>query len=234
MKIDALQATTADGVTLRGEIVRGDDTWVVLLHDAGGDLDDWRPIRAGLARRGWTVLALDLRGHGGSDGEWVPERGLLDVDLGITVARRSNARHVAVVCSGIAGILALQAVERAWDQEMFELPDSLVLISPGPLDGEDPMTLRGRGLSRLFVHGAADPLADDTLALQRASIGWNVTVSYATAAHGAALVSELPRNVLDKIVAFLKEQRTLRGPGRRRWEERAARGGRSLPPAHSG
>ncbi len=220
MKIEALEATTADGVRLRGEIVPGDETWVVLVHDAGGDIDDWRPIRAGLARRGWTVLALDLRGHGGSDGDWSPDRGALDVDLGITLARRSGARHVAVVCAGLAGVLALQAVERAFAEESFELPDSLVLISPGPLDGADPMTLRGRGLSRLFVVGSADPLADDVHALQRATIGWNVTVSFPTAARGAALVAERSAHVLDKIVAFLKEQRALRGPGRRRYEER--------------
>jgi pimeloyl-ACP methyl ester carboxylesterase len=221
MKIEALEATTADAIRLRGEIVPGDETWVVLVHDEGGDIDDWRPIRAGLARRGWTVLALDLRGHGGSDGEWSADRGHLDVDLGITLARRSGARHVAVVCTGVGGVLALRAVERAWTEQSFELPDSLVLISPGPLDGADPMTLRGHGLSRLFVHGAADPLADDTLALQGASIGWNVTVSFATATHGAALVAELPENVIDKTVAFLREQRALRGPGLHRVEQRA-------------
>ena len=114
----------------------------------------------------------------------------------------------------------MQAVERAYPESSFELPDSLVLISPGPLDGADPMTLRGRGLSRLFVVGAADPHVGDAEALRRASIGWNVTVSFATAAHGAALVAELPTNVLDKVVAFVKEQRALRGPGRRRYEER--------------
>ena len=45
----------------------GDDTWVVLVHDVGDDIDVWRPLRVALAARGWSVLALDLRGHGGSD-----------------------------------------------------------------------------------------------------------------------------------------------------------------------
>jgi len=224
MQVEAVEATTADGVRLRGEVAPGDDTWVVLVHEPSGDIDDWRPIRTALVRRGWTVLAFDLRGHGGSDGEWSPERGKLDVDLGITLARRSGARHVSVVCLGYAGILALQAVERASVESSFELPDSLILISPGPVDGADPMTLRGRGLSRLFVYGAADPLADDVLVLQRASIGWNVAVSFATAAHGSALVATLPENLADKISAFLKEQRSLRGPGLVRFEAR-------LPPS---
>jgi pimeloyl-ACP methyl ester carboxylesterase len=220
VKVEALQATTADGITLRGEIVRGDDTWVVLVHDVGEDIDAWRPLRPGLARRGWTVLALDLRGHGGSDGEWAPERGDLDVDLGVTLARRLGARHVALVAAGCAGMLALRAVERAWPEESFELPDSLVLVSPGPLGELDPMALRGHGLSRLFLYGAQDPGAADVVRLQQASIGWNVSVTFATDARSGALVAEWPAHVLDKILSFLTEQRTLRGPGLVRAERR--------------
>ena len=69
MKVEAVQATTADGLTLRGELVRGSDVWICLVHDTGEDIDAWQSLRPGLVRKGWSVLALDLRGHGGSDGE---------------------------------------------------------------------------------------------------------------------------------------------------------------------
>jgi pimeloyl-ACP methyl ester carboxylesterase len=220
MKVEAVQATTADGITLRGELVRGSDVWICLVHDAGEDIDAWRPLRPGLARRGWSVLALDLRGHGGSDGEWTGERAELDVDLAVTLARRLGARHVCVVAAGSAGVAALRAVERALPQVTFELPDSLVLISPGPLEGADPLTLRGQGLPKLFVHGAKDPLAGDSEALRKASIGWTVGVTFGTAARGTELVAEWAPNVLDKIVGLLKEQSVLRGLGQARAELR--------------
>ena len=222
MTVEAVLATTADGFTLRGERVRGDGTWVVLVHDVGEDIDAWLPIRPGFVGSGWTVLALDLRGHGGSDGPdpWVPARGELDVDLGVTLARRGGARHVCVVAAGYGAVLALRAVERAREEEAFELPDSLVLFSPGPLDGADPMELRGGGLSRLMLYGAADPDRDDALALQRSAIGWQVAISFPTSARGTALAAERRVNVLDKIGGFLREQATLRGPGQARAEGR--------------
>jgi pimeloyl-ACP methyl ester carboxylesterase len=222
MRVEAVQATTADGLTLRGELVRGGEAWAVLVHDVGEDIDAWQPLRPGLVHFGCTTLALDLRGHGGSDGEWRPARAELDVDLAVTYARRLGARHVCVVAAGLGGILALQALERALPEEGFDLPDSLVLLSPGPLAGIDPMSLRGGGLSRLFLYGAGDPLAPDVLALQRATVGWNVAVSFATAARGTALAAEWLPNVRDKILSFLKEQVTLPGPGRARAERRAA------------
>ncbi len=223
MNVEALQATTADGITLRGEVVRGDGTFVVLVHDVGEDIDVWKPIRLGLVKRGWTVLAMDLRGHGGSDGDWSPERAELDVDLPVTLARRFGARHLAVMASGLGAVFTLKAVERAFPQELFELPDSLVLISPGPLDGLDPMELRAGGMSKLFIFGAKDPLAPDARALVKASIGWTVQTTYGTDARSGALIAARKRYILDKSIAFLNEQRTFRGQGLARFEAKLAK-----------
>jgi len=222
MKVEAVQATTADGLTLRGELVRGSDVWICLVHDTGEDIDAWQSLRPGLVRKGWSVLALDLRGHGGSDGESASGAGELDVDLAVTLARRLGGRHVSVVAAGRGAVEALRAVERALREPAFELPDSLVLVSAGPLDGADPLTLRGQGLPKLFVHGAKDPLAADAEALRRASIGWTVGVTFGTETRGTALVDERTANVLDKIVGLLKEQTRLRGLGEARAAERAA------------
>jgi pimeloyl-ACP methyl ester carboxylesterase len=221
MKIEPVHATTADGVTLRGELVRGGDVWICLVHDVGEDIDAWRPVRSGLARRGWSVLALDLRGHGGSDGEPAGTVTELDVDLVVTLARRLGARHVGLVAAGRGGIAALQAIERGLAEERLELPDSLVLISPGPLDGVDPMSLRGQGLPKLLLFGARDPLAADVQALQRASIGWTVAVSFGTESRGTGLAAEWPRNVVDKLGTFLGEQAATKGVGERRFLARS-------------
>jgi pimeloyl-ACP methyl ester carboxylesterase len=218
MKTEPIQATGADGLTLRGEIVRGDERWVVLVHDAGEDIDAWRALRPSFAARGWTVLALDLRGHGGSEGEWNAGDATSDVDLAVRLARRLGARHVSVTAAGLGAIVTLGAVRHALADPSRALPDSLVLLSPGPLDATDPMDLRGDGLPKLVFFGAKDPLRGDAEALTRASIGWTVAVSIATEARGTGLLGEWSAVVADKMGSFLTEQASLQGLGLTRWE----------------
>ena len=218
MKVEAVQATTADGLTLRGEIVRGSDRCAVLVHDAGEDIDAWHPLRPSLVARGWTVLAFDLRGHGGSDGVWNAEIAVLDVDLAVTLARRLGASHVSVTAAGAGGVVTLRTVARALADPLVALPDSLVLLSPGPLDGTDPMDLRGEGLPKLVFCGSKDPMRSDAEALTRASIGWTVAVSVATEAHGTGLLREWSAVVSDKMGSFLAEQGSVHGIGLTRWE----------------
>lgn len=223
MRVEAIEATTADGIRLRGELVRGDSTWCVLVHDEGEDIDAWRPLRRGLARLGWTVLAMDLRGHGGSDGMWNRARGALDVDLPVTLAWRSGASHVCLFGAGLGGLLALEATERALAEPSFALADSLVLVSPGPLGDADPMTLRGQGLAKLVIVGARDPGRADAESLVGASIGWTLGVTFGTELRGAALVEAFAENILDKVGSFLREQVALRGPGASRVQGAARR-----------
>jgi pimeloyl-ACP methyl ester carboxylesterase len=60
---------TDDGVTLAGWYAPpANGAAIVLLHGAGGSREDVRPYAAMLARHGYGVLALDLRGHGQSGG----------------------------------------------------------------------------------------------------------------------------------------------------------------------
>jgi pimeloyl-ACP methyl ester carboxylesterase len=215
--VRATSGTTADGVTLRGEIVPGGGAWAMLVHDAGEDLDVWWPLRDALAAEDWTVLAFDLRGHGGSDGDWDPVRAELDVDLGVTLARRNGAEHVTVVAGGASALITLRAFDRALAEPAFDLPDSLVLLSAGPLGDTDPMTLRGEGASKLYIMGGKDPVAEDARRLCKASIGWTLEVTVGGGDHGAALCSGASAvAVIDKVLGFLREQRTLPGPGAER------------------
>ncbi len=207
--------TTADGVVLRGEVRRGTTaTWLVMLHDAGGDLDEWRPLIDALEPEGWNVLALDLRGHGGSEGTWDAARAALDVDLAVNIARRSGAEHVAIVAAGSTGIAALESVARAVEDPSFALADSLVLLSPGPIGDADTARLRGEGLAMLVFSAAGEPHAADADALRRVSIGWTVGVSFAGDTGGTGFLSgPFATHIVDKTGTFVREQSAMIGPG---------------------
>ena len=51
------------GGTLRGHHFSVGETWAVLVHEEGDDLDAWRGLAAGLTGQGFSVLVFDLPGH---------------------------------------------------------------------------------------------------------------------------------------------------------------------------
>jgi pimeloyl-ACP methyl ester carboxylesterase len=219
MPADPVQATAPDGVVLRGELVRGGTTtWLVLLHDVDEDLDAWRPLRPRLHGTEWNLLALDLRGHGGSDGEWSAEDAPLDCLTGVRVARATGAEHVSLVAAGRSAVAALQATALALADPRLPLADSLVLLSPRGLDDADPAALRGEGLAMLLLHGALDPqAAEDAARLLRLAIGWSVSVSFGSELQGTALLQGPPaKHVADKMASFLRERAVVGGPGLKR------------------
>ncbi len=65
--------TTVDGLTVHaatgGVELAGDDPVVLLVHGAGMDSSVWSLQTRYLAYRGYRSVAVDLPGHGGSDGE---------------------------------------------------------------------------------------------------------------------------------------------------------------------
>jgi pimeloyl-ACP methyl ester carboxylesterase len=215
---EAVEATAADGTVVRGEMTAGPAaTWVVLVHADGGDIDDWRPLATALGREGWNLLALDLPGHGGSEGTWDAATGPDQVQLGVDFARSRGAMHVAVVAPCAGAMWALEAVARAIDDPGVALADSLVLLSPGPVGDADPDRIRGDGLAKAIISGAFAPGLEDAVTLLRASIGWTVAVRFPTDARGAAMLAgPLAVNVADKIAHFIREQAVLTGPGQHR------------------
>jgi len=69
-----IEIGVGDGV-IRGHEYTADGPPVVLVHEPGRDLDAWSPFAAWFANKGLKVIALDLPGHGLSDGDpgdWEP------------------------------------------------------------------------------------------------------------------------------------------------------------------
>ncbi len=210
-----VETAMPDGAVIRGEVTAGESTtWLVLVHQEGGDLDDWRPLNAELAQEEWNLLALDLPGHGGSEGEWDQTDGPDAVQAGIDYARAHGAGSVTVVAAGAGAMWALEAAARGLADPGRGLADCMVLISPGPIGDADPDRIRGDGMSKTILSGAFAPGNEDSVTLLQASIGWTVAVRFPSDASGTALLAGPHRvNVADKIAAFVREQSTLPGPG---------------------
>ncbi|MEE9276779.1 MAG: alpha/beta fold hydrolase [Dehalococcoidia bacterium] len=198
--------TAQDGVILRGSRAGAEDDWVVLIHDFGKDVRVWRAAHRFLQRRKFTRLAVNLRGHGSSEGQWDARLAARDVEAALNYARGQEARTVFVLAEGQGATAALAAAD-------CQPPDGLVLLSPGPLLGRDAKELRGNGVSKLFIVGSRQQAAHEaTMALRRWSIGWAATVYLPTEEQGAALLSGAYRSqALDQIAGFLHEQRHLAG-----------------------
>jgi pimeloyl-ACP methyl ester carboxylesterase len=190
----------AGGVALRGLWWPGDGLVAILLHAPGDDrdLDRWRPLIPYLLGIRASVLAVDLRGHGASDGDWTP--GTSNGDFASVVAFARARSRVAVVCA--EGASALDAVRAAETTVM----DGLALLSPSHPEGDSP---RGAGEPKLLIAGSFDELGASAVAsLRDASIGPARSVLVPTSESGIALLTgELAATCREQIVAFLNERR---------------------------
>ena len=80
-----IEVRTGSGVTVRGHELAAVGPPVVFLHEPGRDLDAWGPRTAEFAKKGFKVLALDLPGHGLSDGDeddWAAPMGEVIGEIG--------------------------------------------------------------------------------------------------------------------------------------------------------
>ena len=144
-----VEFVTDDAVTLRGECRGGDGGWVVLVHDLGSDLDCWNPFP-----QLWTwplsILAFDLRGHGGSDGISSPSSVQRDVVAATRFACAHGSAFVCVVAVGNSAVNALDVPDH-------DLADAYVLVSPNPDGvGTDLTRLRAPRAAKMVIVGSLD------------------------------------------------------------------------------
>ena len=58
---------TDDGIKISGDLYKGGDTAIILLHMYTATKQTWKDFAQELQQKGYTVLAIDFRGHGASD-----------------------------------------------------------------------------------------------------------------------------------------------------------------------
>lgn len=210
VRVHPVELAAADGVVLRGQLWGDGPDWIILLHERGEDrdLDVWRPLLPSIMAPERTVLTVDLRGHGASDGEWddtLPS--YADISVLVAFAQSSGAAWIALAGAG-------DSATRILEYSSASPIDASILLSPTYRDGQAP-TLRGRGEAKLFAVGSwSDRLSAGIRAgireARNRSIGWAMLVSMPTDAQGTDLLTgAYSDQLIERIVTFLSEQRML-------------------------
>jgi pimeloyl-ACP methyl ester carboxylesterase len=187
-------------VVLRGHRWAGDPLTIVLLHAPGdgNDLDRWRPLIPYLIGNKATILAIDLRGHGASDGDWDESHAVTDIATVVDHIRDTS--FPIVLCA--EGDSAFAALRTAESSEV----DGLILLSPSVVDGELP---RGAGVTKLIVTGNSDQdYVKYITRLRNASIGPALALLLPTDTQGVdILASKTASTCRAHIMKFLNERR---------------------------
>jgi pimeloyl-ACP methyl ester carboxylesterase len=121
-----------DGLALRAAIRAGDPARpaFVIAHGLGDTLDSFLPLGDAFAARGHTVLAVDLRGHGGSEGRLTTLGGLeqRDVTAAMEHLRQQGLAGGGLVLFGFS-MGAVAVLHAAADQ-----PDVKAVVAECPYD----------------------------------------------------------------------------------------------------
>ena len=167
-----------------GRPIDGDEPAVVLVHGAGGDRTVWQHQTRWIAHHGYRAAAVDLPGHGGSDGPPIENIADMGAWLGATVEALGLA-PAHILGHSMGTFVALEtAAQRP------EIARSLVLLGTAgampvhpalqaAADADDPtagrlITSWGIG-SRAHIGGHASPgmwlIGGNTSLLDRAQPG---------------------------------------------------------------
>ena len=122
-------------------------TAAVFLHGAGMDHTVWALQTRSFAHHGRSVLALDLPGHGGSEGPALS--GIAEMaDWVLETLRVAGARTARIAGHSMGSLVALEAAARAGDSV-----DGLALLGFVPELGVHPDLLEA---ARVGAHAALD------------------------------------------------------------------------------
>jgi len=99
---------TTDGLTLEGTVFPAGPTWVLLAHMYPADMTSWFEFAASLQDAGYSALAYNNRGYGGSDPGDPIDVGA-DALAAIAFARANGAARVFFFGASMNGAAALFA-----------------------------------------------------------------------------------------------------------------------------
>lgn len=201
--------TTEDNVQISYNYNKVDsDKAVILLHMLNRNKNDWNTFALKLNQNNFSTIAIDLRGHGKSDGNWetFKEGDFNNTISDVLVARnfldQENYSEVYIVGGSIGANIALRYA--ASDHSIKKV----VLLSPsGDYRGIttlDIFTYDNYNAPMLIAVGAQDLQSyEDSLTINEAFKGEKELIVYNTNSHGTNLLFTY-NELNNKIVEFLK------------------------------
>ncbi len=135
--MESVTFQTEDNVRIVGNYWEGSEHAVLLLHMMPATKESWEEFGEALNKKGFTVLAIDLRGHGESvqqEGNILNYRNfsdaehqgsIADVEAAIAYLQEHGATEMSIVGASIGANLAL------WYQSEHPEIEKTILLSPG-------------------------------------------------------------------------------------------------------
>ncbi|MBS3053998.1 MAG: alpha/beta fold hydrolase [Candidatus Aenigmarchaeota archaeon] len=212
--MEKVSFVTADGVTIAGNYWQGSSAAVLLLHMMPAAKESWNPFAKILNKNGFSILAIDLRGHGESTKQGGKEldfrkfsdadhqASIKDAEAGIEYLKGRGAKKTFIAGASIGANLAL-----LYQSQHPEI-EKTVLLSAG-------MNYRGvlvepaarrlqAGQASFIAEGSSDSSCSGAAVKLGGMIKNSKTRSYYTAAHGTSLFTEQPQ-LMKEIVEWLKK-----------------------------
>ncbi len=206
---EAVEVEATDGLILAGDLFTqmDDAPAVLLMHMLGGNRSAWEPFITPLYDAGYTVLAVDLRGHGQTRGERDWTLAEADVQTWLDWLRTQDgvrAEAVSIVGASIGSNLALLGCANDVDCV------TAIALSPGAdYFGVMPSEAVAIGLaerSTLLVGSYDDgSVVEDILSMVGDAEGEIGVRFYTGRAHGTNLFRSEDEQFINMMIDWLNE-----------------------------
>jgi len=191
--------TTSDGVQLAArfyapENPNADTAVLILLHEAYRDSSSWEGFHTTALENGYAVIALDLRGHGRSEGDLVFDESMdRDIDAvleWISASPDLNGDRIIIAGASVGANLALRAGAR------YQQIITVVLLSPGlkywEIVTDDAILDYGRRPLLLVASENDAYSAASVHKLNELGRGYDKLIIYPGADHGTEMIRSQP------------------------------------------
>lgn len=201
MPVTAVTLGSHPEPVIRGQLWHSGPDWVVMIHDVGQDLDTWSDLPAVLAADGYSVLAIDLPGHGLSDEPWHPTQIVRAVATAAAFATREGAASRHLLAAGSTAVPSMIAAR--------DLVSAVVALSPR-LHTNDILALREVRVPALILTGSSrEQATEEARRIFQGKAGWTVLSTFGAADDGPALLAgSWGFQVREQILTFLRDYRS--------------------------